>query len=155
MQLKMKRFGIPIKWLAKHEDVVKGASFTDIQVKGPFKSWRHQHEFVKLSDTRTKLVDTIECRLPFHMVAKLAAVVAKRDIKSMLDYRHAITKADLQLLHDWPLEPQTIAITGASGMIGQALTRFLRAAGHTVKHLVRKERLIGLTKFVGIQNWDY
>ena len=63
VQLKMKRFGIPIKWLAKHEDVVKGASFTDIQVKGPFKSWRHQHEFVKLSDTRTKLVDTIECRL--------------------------------------------------------------------------------------------
>ena len=75
------------------------------------------------------------------MVAKLAAGWSlKRDIKSMLDYRHAITKADLQLLHDWPLEPQTIAITGASGMIGQALTRFLRAAGHTVKHLVRKER---------------
>ena len=140
--------------MAKHEDVVKGASFTDIQVKGPFKSWRHQHEFVKLSDTRTKLVDTIECQLPFHMVAKLAAGWSlKRDIKSMLDYRHAITKADLQLLHDWPLEPQTIAITGASGMIGQALTRFLRAAGHTVKHLVRKERPDWSHEICWDQNW--
>lgn len=36
------------------------------------------------------------------------------------------------------MTPIVIAITGASGMIGQALTRSLRAAGHTVRPISRR-----------------
>ncbi|MEK9726987.1 MAG: TIGR01777 family oxidoreductase [Candidatus Margulisiibacteriota bacterium] len=140
-QLQMKRFGIAMNWLAQHVDVVPGQEFTDIQVKGPFKSWRHTHQFLPLSDIRTKMIDTIDLRLPLHFVSKLfGGWSLKRDIIRMLNYRHEILKHDLKLLNDHPLEPQVIGITGASGMIGQHLTHFLKAAGHTVKHFVRKDR---------------
>jgi uncharacterized protein (TIGR01777 family) len=36
-------------------------------------------------------------------------------------------------------QPQRVAISGASGMIGTALSAFLRARGDTVVHLVRRE----------------
>ena len=141
VQLKMKRFGIPMKWLAQHVDVVPHQEFTDVQVKGPFKHWRHTHQFLPLAETRTKMEDNIELKLPVHMIAKLVSGWSiRRDINQMLNYRHQIVKHDLKLLYDWPLQPQVIGITGASGMIGQQLTHFLRAAGHTVKHFVRKDR---------------
>lgn len=141
VQLKMKRFGLSFKWLAQHVNVVENQEFSDIQVKGPFKSWRHTHQFLPLSDTRTKMVDTIDIKLPLHFLAKLVSGWSiRRDIRRMLNYRHDMLKYDLKLLYDWPLKPQVIGITGASGMIGQQLTYFLKAAGHTVKHFVRKER---------------
>src|SRR5262249_45117772 len=34
---------------------------------------------------------------------------------------------------------KTILITGASGLLGTALTEYAQKAGHTVKHLVRKK----------------
>jgi uncharacterized protein len=38
-----------------------------------------------------------------------------------------------------PSQPQRVAITGASGLIGSALSGFLRARGDEVVHLVRRE----------------
>ena len=141
VQLKMKRFGVPIKWMAQHVDVVPGNEFTDIQVKGPFSKWRHTHQFLPLADIRTKMVDTIDLKLPFNLFSSLVSGWAiKRDINAMLNYRHDIIKYDLKLLYDWPLKPQVIAISGASGMVGRPLVNFLKAAGHTVKLLVRKSR---------------
>jgi ligand-binding SRPBCC domain-containing protein len=33
------------RWIARIEAVQAGRSFEDVQVSGPFRSWRHRHEF--------------------------------------------------------------------------------------------------------------
>ena len=139
--LKMKRYGLSFYWTAQHRDVIPGRQFVDEQVKGPFKSWRHSHVFHPLADDRTKMVDDIDLAMPLSFLSHaLMGRSIKHDISRMLSYRHGIVTHDLQLQYEWPLEPQVIAITGASGLIGRSLVHFLRAAGHTVKLLVRKNR---------------
>jgi uncharacterized protein (TIGR01777 family) len=135
------RWGVPFRWVAEHRDVVPGESFTDVQIKGPFSKWRHRHDFIALSENRTKLVDTVHYKLPGHALSKwVAGWSVKRDIEALLAYRHAITYGDLALIQESPLAHQVIAVSGASGMVGRALVPLLRAAGHTVKLLVRKSR---------------
>lgn len=49
---------LPIRWQAIHQDVSE-LGFTDVQVKGPLKSWVHNHRFVALGPHRTRVEDTI------------------------------------------------------------------------------------------------
>ncbi len=50
---------LPIRWEAVHSGV--GADgFTDTQVSGPMRSWRHTHRFTSLSEQRTQVHEHIE-----------------------------------------------------------------------------------------------
>ncbi len=141
VHLKIKKFGVPINWMAQHYDVIENKEFKDRQIKGPFKHWEHTHTFDALSDDRIKMVDSINCSLPLKWISHLAqGWQIKKDISKMLLYRHQILKHDLELLYQFPMEKQVIGITGSSGLIGSALTLLLTVAGHTVKRIVRKKR---------------
>lgn len=49
---------LPIRWHAVHSQV--GANgFTDTQVSGPLKSWRHQHRFESIGGARTRVSEHI------------------------------------------------------------------------------------------------
>lgn len=49
----------PVRWTARHSDVsVNG--FTDTQVKGPLKAWRHTHRFTEIAHGRTRVHEHIE-----------------------------------------------------------------------------------------------
>lgn len=53
-------FGLlPVRWHAVHSDV-SPAGFTDTQVSGPLKSWRHTHRFTRLDRDRTQISEHIE-----------------------------------------------------------------------------------------------
>ena len=47
---------LPIRWQAVHS----ADGFTDIQVIGPLRSWRHTHRFTPLSARRTQVYEHIE-----------------------------------------------------------------------------------------------
>lgn len=49
---------MPVRWQAVHSDVT-ALGFTDTQVRGPLKSWRHTHRFTPLGDGRTRVDDHI------------------------------------------------------------------------------------------------
>ena len=141
VHLKVKKFGVPINWVAQHFDVIPNKEFKDKQLKGPFKQWIHTHTFKALADDRIKMEDSIHATLPLKWVTHLAqGWKVKRDISKMLVYRHQILKHDLELLYQLPMKKQVIGITGASGLLGSHLIAFLEAAGHTVKRIVRKTR---------------
>ena len=55
-------FGIfKLNWVAKIEKVIPGKEFSDIQIKGPFKYWRHRHIFKQLeSGNKCLMKDQIE-----------------------------------------------------------------------------------------------
>lgn len=38
----------PVRWTARHEPGPTPTSFADVQVKGPLKSWRHEHIFIEV-----------------------------------------------------------------------------------------------------------
>ncbi len=49
---------LPVRWQAVHSDVGP-QGFTDTQVSGPLKSWRHTHRFTPLGPQRTLVEDHV------------------------------------------------------------------------------------------------
>lgn len=131
-----------LRWRARHEEVIPGRSFRDVQAKGPFRHWTHVHRFepAEPDGERTLLTDALEYELPFGGAGgRLAAAAVRRDLARMFAYRHRVLRADLETIGRYPHRPLRIAVSGASGLIGSALVPFLSAAGHHVLRIVRHE----------------
>jgi ligand-binding SRPBCC domain-containing protein len=56
---------LPLRWLARIEDLSAGG-FTDNQLEGPFKKWKHQHQFQAIDASRTLVIDQIEAEIKNH-----------------------------------------------------------------------------------------
>jgi uncharacterized protein (TIGR01777 family) len=130
-----------ISWTVAHRAGIDGPGFVDEQQAGPFRSWRHEHRFLPDGHGGSTLEDRIAYRLPVGPVGRL---LAERRVRDSLDevfrFRHRRTALDLARHADAAFErPQRIAITGASGLVGDQLVPFLRAGGHEVLRLVRRQ----------------
>lgn len=137
-----------IRWTARHCDVMPGRQFADVQVRGPFSSWRHEHLFIPGSGGTGFLEDWIQYRFRVHPFTRLfIGGYIRRKIDRMFSYRHEITLHDTALRERRP--PLKIAMTGASGLIGRNLVPFLRTQGHHVTRLVRHDAAAGDEAF-----WD-
>ena len=91
--------------------------------------WRHTHEFEDVGANRTRVTD------------RVATPVPGAALRPMFAYRHRQLADDLaahRLAAENGLAPATIAVTGSSGLVGSALTAFLRTGGHRVIELVRR-----------------
>jgi uncharacterized protein (TIGR01777 family) len=88
--------------------------------------WRHTHQFASEEADRTRVTDTVDSRVP------------EAALRAMFTYRHRQLADDLAAHRRYHAEPMTVAITGASGLIGSALSAFLTTGGHQVIHLVRR-----------------
>jgi uncharacterized protein (TIGR01777 family) len=131
------------QWISIHKDVQPGRRFVDEQVEGPFKTFVHHHIFAPIDEQRSELREEIEYRLPLGGLGRLlgGSAVARR-LERMFAYRHALLSDDLRRETELGLRtlgPQKIAITGASGLVGRALTCLLTTAGHEVRAIVRHE----------------
>lgn len=91
--------------------------------------WRHTHEFTEVGDSQTRVTDQVDTQL------------GSRVLRPMFVYRHQQLADDLAA-HRWAtglgVQASTIAMTGASGLVGAALSAFLTTGGHRVIHLVRR-----------------
>jgi len=134
-----------LEWLAEHRDCEPGRGFTDVQLKGPFASWAHRHEFTALGEDRSRLTDRIKFRLPFGPLGLIAGEGFVQDkLTRMFRYRHTVTRQDLERASTLPAEePLSIVITGATGLIGDELVPYLRMRGHTVRRVTRHPRSPG------------
>lgn len=55
---------LPVRWHGRIESV-DGDGFDDVQVRGPFGSWRHRHRFEPVASGGTTVHDTVEVEMPF------------------------------------------------------------------------------------------
>lgn len=133
-----------MEWVAELSDIEPGRRFVDTQVRGPFAAWRHEHGFVE-AEGGAAMDDRIEFRLPMQGVAKpLAGGFVRGKLERMFQYRHDTLAADLAAHRRLEAKPMRIAITGASGLVGTALTHFLATGGHTVLPIVRRKSPSGI-----------
>jgi uncharacterized protein (TIGR01777 family) len=125
--------------LMEHRGYVAGSRFTDVQIDGPFARWEHSHIMEPAPDGTSVLVDQIDYDLPLGSLGDFGGGwFVRRQLEQLFDFRHSRTRADLERHLAFADAPRrTIAITGGTGMIGSALTWFLRTGGHTVRWITR------------------
>jgi uncharacterized protein (TIGR01777 family) len=157
---------------------IDGTQFADTQASGPFAYWHHQHRLEPEPDGRTSVLhDTVTYRLPLEPLSSPARPVVDRMLRRMFAYRHWVTAADLARHQAVPApdrrtksdgyertksdgyertEPDDyamgatmrIAVTGSSGLVGNALVPFLQGGGHEVIRLTR-----GTPRAPGEHHW--
>ncbi len=127
-----------LEWTIKHHGYIEGSKFEDLQIKGPFSYWNHQH----IIHSDGTLEDTIDYELPFSPLSDiLTKAFTEAKLKRLFKYRHAITASDLQTQSNYKGKPMKILITGATGLVGKQLAAYLSTAGHSIYKLVRKKNL--------------
>ncbi|UVE96829.1 TIGR01777 family oxidoreductase [Dietzia sp. B32] len=124
------RFGP--RWHAQHDAAgfVEGERFVDRCVSQPYAAatgWVHTHTVTATPDGDARIGDRVDARVPGRMLSPVFA------------YRYRQMAADLDSLTRYGSRTLTVAISGASGLVGTALAALLGVAGHRVITLVRGE----------------
>ncbi|QBI21796.1 TIGR01777 family protein [Egibacter rhizosphaerae] len=139
------------RWIARHTvyeppaDPVSGrGEFVDVQARGPFASWTHRHRFEPDGRGRSVLIDDVAYRLPLGRLGELVGgPFVRRRLSRMFAHRHRVTAGDLAAhaaAGAKGVTPMHIAVTGSTGLIGEALIAYLTTGGHTVTRIVRRPR---------------
>lgn len=131
------------RWHARHITYDPPREFRDVQESGPFAVFDHRHLFTADGEETSTLTDDVVYRLPLGALGEvLAGTIVRRQLARMFAYRHRRTVADLAAhaaARRKGVTPMRIAITGSSGLIGEALTAFLTTGGHDVVRVVRRD----------------
>ena len=130
---------LSIRWEAYHDRHEPGRSFRDVQARGPFARWLHTHRFEPIDADHSALDDHVEYQPPLHAVTgPMFSALFTPQLERMFAFRHRRTMQDLTRHTRYADRPSLrVAITGGSGMIGRALTAFLRTGGHEVLIITR------------------
>ena len=83
---------ITIRWVAQHTVYDPPRLFEDVQIKGPFRSWRHRH-LVRAQDDGAILRDEIDYEPPLGFLGRaLAPIFVEKRLHKLFDYRHEVTR---------------------------------------------------------------
>lgn len=127
-----------VRWVARHEGIENPDGFRDIQQRGPFGTWIHEHRFLPADRGESILEDRIVWELPFGALGRLAGGSrVQAQLERMFRHRHAVLAADLES-HRRFNRKLDIAVSGASGLVGSTLVAALSAGGHRVRSIVRR-----------------
>ncbi|GAA1093983.1 TIGR01777 family oxidoreductase [Tsukamurella spumae] len=138
-----------LQWRAAHDpsEYVAGRRFVDeVSVDGARSlpaglfPWRHFHGFEPVDATRTRVTDDVHTPVPERLLSEVIAFRYRRLAGDLAAHRRA---------SDAGLRPSTVAVTGASGLVGTDLVAFLSTGGHRVLRLVRGE-----PQSDGERRWD-
>lgn len=89
----LRLLGVSLHWKTLIELFDPDRSFVDVQLKGPYRYWRHLHEFVEV-DEGTRVRDVVDYELPLGILGTAARALFVRDmLERIFDYRQkAITE---------------------------------------------------------------
>ncbi len=131
--LRIKWGPFSFRWVLEHRQFIPYQEFSDLQVQGPFRYYRHRHHFLSIDPISCKLADEIAFSIP------LLGSRIEKELTRYFCWRHAIVRDDLKMIDRYPTKTLRILLSGSSGFIGSSLKVFLQACGHEVVRLVRRK----------------
>jgi ligand-binding SRPBCC domain-containing protein len=79
--------GLPVHWVTEITDVNEPNYFVDVQRKGPYRLWHHQH-FLREVDDGVEMTDEVNYSIPFGLIGRLAnAVFVEKRLNAIFEYR--------------------------------------------------------------------
>lgn len=122
-----------LTWEVKHTAFEENRLFVDEQVKGPFSRWRHEHRFHDLGAGRSAVEDVVDWEAPLGSLGRtFSGSFIESSLRRLFAFRARRLVNDLELHRRYGGRSLTVAVTGATGLVGSALTAFLRTGGHRV-----------------------
>jgi len=86
---------IKTSWVVKIDKLDKPNILIDKALKSPFKYWEHHHIFIDHGDY-CELKDVVLYKMPFGFIGELFKFLIQKDLNSMFDFRHKVTKQILE-----------------------------------------------------------
>ena len=124
--------GIPLHWRTRIEAVDAPRTFTDVQLKGPYRRWTHRHAFTAV-EGGTRIDDHIEYELPFGPLGRIAHRIAvKAQLSSIFAFRTEAVRTIFDPRAASASSARTVAVAGGTGFVGSAIAMELRRRGARV-----------------------
>jgi ligand-binding SRPBCC domain-containing protein len=83
---------LPLRWISRIERWEPGRAFEDVQVKGPYRLWRHRHEF-RGAGGGTLVQDHVRYSLPLGPLGDLGhALFVERELARIFAFRCAAVR---------------------------------------------------------------
>ncbi len=85
---RMSLFGVPFCWQTLIERFEPPTCFSDVQARGPYRFWRHTHDFCE-QDGGTLMIDRVEYQLHLGPIGWLAnALFVRRQLDHIFAFRY-------------------------------------------------------------------
>lgn len=82
----------PIRWTTEISEWEPPHRFVDVQLKGPYKLWRHAHTFAA-EGNGTRITDEVQYLLPFGIFGSIAhALKVRKDVETIFAYRSGVVQ---------------------------------------------------------------
>jgi len=86
---KLRLRGLPLRWQSRIDDWQVKSHFVDVQTKGPYALWHHEHRFTA-EGGGTRIHDLVNYRLPLGRFGNFCAGwFVSRDVRKIFAYRQA------------------------------------------------------------------
>jgi hypothetical protein len=87
IEYKIRLWGIPLGWKSAITVYEPPLRFVDEQVKGPYRYWRHSHEFRSEGDS-TLVIDSVDYALALDPLSRMAhALIVRHQLRAIFKYR--------------------------------------------------------------------
>ena len=122
------------RWLSAITRYDPPNRFVDVQERGPYARWEHNHTFADemAGESRvTRVTDSVVYELPFGPLGDLVnTLVVRPRLAAIFAYRRQAIERLLPAVHH-RADPLRVAIAGGTGFVGGAIAMALHASGET------------------------
>jgi ligand-binding SRPBCC domain-containing protein len=89
IEYRLRLHRVPLRWISRIALWEPGWAFEDVQVRGPYRLWRHRHEFMPAGGG-TLVRDRVRYALPLGPLGvAVHAAVVERDLERIFAFRQA------------------------------------------------------------------
>jgi len=87
IDFRLRLHGVPLRWRTRIETFEPERSFTDVQLAGPYRLWRHRHDFVDVAGG-TEVRDVVDYEMPLGPIGGWARrLFVARSLDRIFDFR--------------------------------------------------------------------
>lgn len=86
IEYQLSLYRVPIRWKTLIEVFEPETRFVDVQLRGPYRTWRHLHTFRDHAEG-TEIIDEVDYALPLRPFSAIALPLVKRQLRAIFDFR--------------------------------------------------------------------